>query len=113
MVKEWINLWKQHSEKSLGNPPKGTDEPITKIVSNQLDIKLGQFMQEELDSVRKKIKNRKAVGLDEIIPEVWKTKEFDDILLRHFNAVYNRNTIERWTKGCIPPFPKKSDLGIA
>ena len=27
-----------------------------------------------------------------------KTKEFDNILFRHFNAVYNRNTIDRWTK---------------
>ena len=26
------------------------DEPITKSISNQLDIKLGQFTQEELDS---------------------------------------------------------------
>ena len=29
------------------------------------------------------------------------------------NAVYNQNAIERWTKGCIIPFPKKSDLGLA
>ena len=43
------------------------DEPITKIVSNQLDIKLGQFTQEELDSVLRKIKNRKVAGLDEIM----------------------------------------------
>ena len=26
--------------------------------------------------------------LDEIPPEVWKTRKFDDILLRHCNAVY-------------------------
>ena len=88
-------------------------EPITKIISNQLDIKLGQFTKEELDSVFRKIKNRKAAGLDEIPPEVWKTKEFDNILLRHCNAVYNQNTIDRWTKGCIFPFPKKAELGIA
>ena len=31
-------------------------EPITKIISNQLDIKLGQFTHEELDSVLRKIK---------------------------------------------------------
>ena len=37
----------------------------------------------------------------------------NDILLRHCNAVYNQNTIDRWTKGCILPFPKKGDLGIA
>ena len=94
-------------------PTKITPEPITRIISKQLDIKLGPFTQEELDSVLRKIKNRKAAGLDEIPPEVWKTRQFDDILLRHCNAVYNQNPIDRWTKGCILPFPKKGDLGLA
>ena len=60
-----------------------------KIMNNQLDLKLGQFTQEELDVVQTKIKNRKAAGLDEIPPEEWKTRRFDDILLRYCNAVYN------------------------
>ena len=110
---ERIKLWKQHFENLLGNPPKVTHEPITRIISKQLDIKLGPFTQEELDSVLRKIKNRKAAGLDEILPEVWKTRQFDDILLRHCNAVYNQNPIDRWMKGCILPFPKKDDLGLA
>ena len=110
---ERIHLWKQHFEKLLGKPPKVTHKPITKIISNQLDITQGQFMQEELDSVLRKIKNRKAAGLDEIPTEVWKTREFDDILLRHCYAVDSQNTIDRWTKGCILPFSKKGDLGIA
>ena len=110
---ERIKLWKQHFENLLGNPPKITHEPITRIISKQLDIKLGPFTQGELDSVLRKIKNRKAAGLDEIPPEVWKTRQFDDILLRHCNAVYNQNPIDRWTKGCILPFPKKGDLGLA
>ena len=84
-----------------------------KIISNQLNIKLRQFTQEELDSVLRKIKNRKVVGLDEIPPEAWKTREFDDILLQHCNAVYNQSTIDKWTKGCIFPFSKKGDFGIA
>ena len=78
-----------------------------------MDIKLGPFTKEELDSVLRKIKNRIAAGLDEILPEVWKTRQFDDILLRHCNAVYNQNPIDRWTKGCTLPFPKKGDLGLA
>ena len=80
-------------------------EPITRIISKQLDIKLGQFTQKELDSVLRKIKNRKAGGLEEMHPEVWKTREFDDILLRPCNAVYNQNTIDWWIKGCIPYLP--------
>ena len=110
---ERIKLWKQHFENLLGNPPKITHEPITRIISKQLDIKLGPFTQEELDSVLRKIKNRKAAELDEIPPEVWKTRQFDDILLRYCNAVYNQNPIDRWMKGCILPFPKKGDLGLA
>ena len=46
-------------------------------------------------------------------PEEWKTRKFNDILFRHSNAVYNQNTIDRWTKGYILPFPKKGDLRIA
>ena len=104
---ERVKLWEQHFKNLLGNPPEITDEPITRIISKQLDVKLGPFTKEELDSVLRRIKNRKAAGLDEIPPEVWKTRQFDDILLRQCNAVYSQNRIERWTKGCILPFPKK------
>ena len=37
---ERIKLWKQHFENLRGNPLKITHEPITKIISKQLDIKL-------------------------------------------------------------------------
>ena len=92
---ERIKLWKQHFENLLGNPLKVIHEPITRIINKQLDIKLRPFTQEELDSVLRKIKNKKAAGLDEIPPEVWKTRQFDNILLRHCNTVYNQNPIER------------------
>ena len=46
-------------------------------------------------------------GLDEIPPDVWKTRQFDDILFLHCNAVHNQNPVDRWRKGCILPFPKK------
>ena len=105
---ERIKLWKQHFENLLANPPKVTHGPITWIISKQLDIKLGPFTQEVL----RKIKNRKAAGIDEIPPEVLKIRQFDDILLRTCNAVYNQNPIDRWMKGCILSFPKKGDLGL-
>ena len=75
----------------LGNPPKVIYEPIMRII-----CKLGPFTLEELDSVLRKIKNRKAAGLDEIPPEVWKTREFDDILLWHCNTVYDQNPTDGW-----------------
>ena len=79
---EWTFLWKEHFKNLLEKSPKGTDEPIMKIIDNQPDIKQGQFTQEELYVIQTKIKNRKAAGLDEILPEVWKTRKFDDILQR-------------------------------
>ena len=54
---------------STRKPPKVTYEPITRIICKQLEIKLGPFTLEELDSVLRRIKNRKATGLDEIPPE--------------------------------------------
>ena len=84
-----------------------------RIISKLLDIKLRPFTLEELDSVLRKVKNRKATGLDKIPPEAWKTRKFDDTLLRRCNAVYNQNLIDRWMKWCTLPFPKKGDLGLA
>ena len=69
-------------------------------------------MKEELDVILKRIRSRKAAGLDEIPPEVWKTRKLDEILLWLCITVYKQNAIEKWTKGCILPFPKKSDLKI-
>ena len=36
-----------------------------------------------------------------------------DNLTTYCNAVYNQNSIDRWMKGCILPFPKKGDLRLA
>ena len=61
-----------------------------------IDIKLGQFIQqqkkEKIDVELKNFKNRTA-GLDEILPEVRKTRKFDGILVRYCKAVYNYRNI--------------------
>ena len=44
---ERIHPWKQHFKNLHGNPPKITHEPIKRIISKHLDIKLGQFTQKE------------------------------------------------------------------
>ena len=64
-------------------------------------------MQEELDLVLRKIENRKAAVLDEIPPEVWKTREFNNILLRYCNTVYNQNTIQMDKKLHSPLSPRR------
>ena len=40
---ERIQLWKKYFENLLGNPPKVTHKPITRIISKQLDFKQGLF----------------------------------------------------------------------
>ena len=40
------------------------------------------------------------------------TRKFDNQLLRYCNAVYNQNTIKRWTKSCIISLPQIADLRI-
>ena len=45
-------------------------------------------------------------------PEVWKIRKFNSLLLELCNKVYNGASIEKWTEGCILPFPKKGDLGL-
>ena len=97
---ERVKLWEQHFKNLLGNPPKITNEPIIRIISKQSGIKLGPFTKEELDWTRSP-------------PKVWKTRQFDDILHRQCNAVYCQNRIERWMKGCILPFSKKGNHGLA
>ena len=84
-----------------------------KIINDQLDIKLGQVMEEGLDAVLKKMKDWKAVGFEEIPIKVYKTRKFNNIFLKLCNEVYKQNTIEKWTKGCHLPFLNKGDLGIS
>ena len=105
-----MHMLKEHFNNLFGKSPKVTNKPLTKIINNQLDMKLGQFTQEELNVVLTKIKNRAAVGLGEIPPpEVWKTRKFDDLLLRYFNAVNKPNAIDRWDnrRRLHPPFSQK------
>ena len=51
------------------------------MINSQLDLKLGQFTKEELDAVLKRIKTKESAGLDEIPPEAWKIRKFNDVLL--------------------------------
>ena len=95
----------------LGKAPIVSDSTIEKVIEHELEIKIGPFNELELDLVLKKLKNKKAAGLDGIPVEVWKTGKFNDLILYYCNEVYNGNVIQSWTEGCILPFPNKADLG--
>ena len=98
-------LWK------LSSPQRSLKDHC-KTILHKLYIKIGPFTTKEIDIAITNIKNGKATGLDEIPSEVWKIKEFQDILLKSCNSVYSQDPIERWTEGCILHFPKKGNLTI-
>ena len=49
--------WKEHLN-MLENPPEIIDKAIEEIINDQLDIKLGYFMRDELCIVLRAIKNK-------------------------------------------------------
>ena len=42
----------------------------------------------------------------QVLLSFYQNFEFDDILLRHYNTVYNQSTVARWTR-MHPPFPSE------
>ena len=107
---ERIKLWKQHFENLLGNPPTVTHEPITRIISKQLDIKLGPFTQEELDSVLKKLKIGKLQGWTRFPQKYGRP----DNSTTYCSDTATQSIIKiQMDEGMHPPFPKKGDLGLA
>ena len=106
---ERVQLWKKRFENLLGNPLRVANQLILPVVKSELKIKKGNFSLEELTQALKAIKNAgKACGLDEIPAEIWKLPDFNQILLDLCNSVNNEDPIERWTEGCILPFPSQS-----
>lgn len=104
-----------------------------------LEISTEDFTIGELQSCIKSLSNNKAPGLDQILPEVWKSGASTPALLEICNKamncdvpkawtkscmaltpeqleicnkVMNGDVFKVWTKSCIVPLPKKGDLGI-
>ena len=110
---ERVNLWKEHFQNLLGLQPTSENVNVTPIIDNDLGINSGNFTMDELKAALQNTKYAKACGLDNIPGEAWKLDDFNDILLQLCNAVYNGNPIDKRRQGCILPFPKKGDLGVA
>ena len=108
-----LQKWKEYFKNLLGNPLEITDKLTKKnywwATKHQTRTVYGRRIR---CCTEKKKKKKKAAGLDKTPLEVWKTRKFDDILLRLCNAVCKQSTIEKWTKAFILPFFKKSDFGI-
>ena len=65
----------------LGNSPEICDKLTKEIIYGQLDIKLRQFAEDKFNELLIENKSRKAGGLREISPEIYKTRKFDNILI--------------------------------
>ena len=74
----------------------------------QVVIRLGEFAKEVFDMVWKKFKSRKVNKHDTITSEVWKTRKFDNLLLRLCNAL-NKQNLEI-NKGCFFHVHKNGEL---
>ena len=91
---ERIQLWKDHFKDLLGKPPQVSNELITPILQEELNIKKEDFSMDKLVKALKSTQNHKACGLDEIPAEVWKLPDFHQILLNLCNSVYNGDSID-------------------
>ena len=60
-------MWKEYFKNLLGKLAKVTDKPITKIINNLLDIKLGEFRLRELDVMLRKMKTGKLTDLNKYL----------------------------------------------
>ena len=104
-------------EKSLSTTPRQSTISIPTLLTNddeittlhgldQLDIKTGQFSETELNKALKKVKNGKSPGLDGVPPEMWKTKNFNNVLLK-----FTIKIIQICGQRDVSyPFPKKAIL---
>ena len=107
MTSEVERTFQESAPKSFWNHWWAFQKPI----NSKLDVQIEHFAEQELDTLLKRIKSKKPAGLDEIPPEVWKTKRFYYILLRLCHAVYKQKN-RGMNKRQHHSLPQESDLGI-
>ena len=76
-----------------------------------LHIKDSNFTIEELESVKKHLKDGKQTGPDNIPTEVLKRCDLDDIIIEYANRLLNEDMKpKQWSEIDILPLPKTGDL---
>ena len=106
------NLQQPAQKKNLRSGKNITDKTTVENIYGQLDMKLGQFMEEETDAVLKKWKTGKLQAPNKIPPKVWKTRKFDDIF-DYAMLCTNKTQWMNGKKAGILPFSEKDDQRIA
>ena len=111
---ERVATWFSHFKNLLGKIPviDGEDDPIKAVISDP-GIDDGPFSMEEYKYVKSSLKVGKSPGPDGIPPEVIKSCDFDDILLRFCNqALIDNQPPRQWSLSDILPIPKTGDMSI-
>ena len=113
--KERIHMWKGHFKNLLGNSPKVTNKPITKIMTSQLDIKLEQFTQKKKKKKNsteylKKLKTEKLQASTKCTQKYGRQGNLMTYYFDFATPYINRIQYRDGKKGCILPFPEKGDL---
>ena len=112
-IDERNSAWLQHFRTLLGEPPliNNDDFDVSPIVDGELPITADKFTMDELDIALKQTRSGRAVGLDNIPLEIWKTEKFKHFLLKVCNKALIQHEIPtHWTRSAIIPIPKKGDL---
>ena len=82
-----------HFKNLLGKSPTVSDSTVEKVIEHELEIKTRPYNELEQDLVLKKLKDKKAAGLDGIPPEVSKkTGKLNDLLL--YYSIVMKYTME-------------------
>ena len=84
---------------------------IKGIINGQLDIKYGQFTEEDYDTIRKTNEAEKQEGLMKFFFR-WGEERSLTAYFFDYAILYKKNTIKKWPKCCIFHFFKTGDFGI-
>ena len=109
---ERIKQWHKHFSTLLGEKPQSTGESEIDIttVLKDLEIYDGPFTKEELEKVKKSLRDGQS-GPDDIPPAVVKQCDFDDIILSYANKLLiDKEKPSQWSEIDITPIPKSGDL---
>ena len=89
---ERVATWFTHFKNLLGTVPseENPEDDISPVYSD-LDINDGPFTTEEYAKVKSSLKAGKRAGPDGIPPEVYKSCELDDIILKICNLALMRD----------------------
>ena len=90
---ERLNTWFTYFQKLLGASPcvENSDEEVPTVFPN-LGIEDGPFTKVEYEKAKSSLKQGKSAGPDNITPEVFKSCDLDDIVIRVCNKVLMENS---------------------